>query len=101
VEVVGSNPIRIAKAGGFFKVFVTRAIKPSAPPFSFLSMSDPYDKIKEINRKAKMFIYLITLTNGSVVRIETAGDPTEHPTFFGRVVDVETLGQSGKHLASV
>ena len=59
-----------------------------------LSMSDPYDKIKEINRKAKMFIYLITLTNGHVVRVESAGDPTEHPTFFGRVVDVETLGQS-------
>lgn len=98
---MGSNPIRIAKSWGFFRVFVTRAAKQSAPPFSFLSMSDPYDKIKEINRKAKMFIYLITLTNGSVVRIETAGDPTEHPTFFGRVVDVETLGQSGKHLASV
>jgi hypothetical protein len=66
-----------------------------------LPMSDPYDKIKEIDRKDKMFIYLITLTNGSVVRIESAGDPTDHPTFFGRVVDVETLGQSGKHLASV
>lgn len=48
-----------------------------------------------------MFIYLITLTNGHVVRVESAGDPTEHPTFFGRVANVETVGQSGKHLASV
>jgi hypothetical protein len=98
---VGSNPIRIAKSWGFFRVFVTRAAKQSAPPFLFLSMSDPHDKIKEINRKDKMFIYLITLTNGHVVRVESEGDPTEHPTFFGRVLSVETLGESGKHLASV
>jgi hypothetical protein len=61
-------------------------------------MSDPHDKIKEINRKAKMFIYLITLTNGSVVRVESEGDPTEHPTFFGRVESVETLGKAGLYL---
>jgi hypothetical protein len=48
-----------------------------------------------------MFIYLVTLTNGSTVRVETAGDPTEHPTFFGRVANVETIGELGKHLASV
>ena len=61
-------------------------------------MSDPHDKIKEINRKAKMFIYLITLTNGHVVRVESAGDPTDHPSFFGRVQSVETLGMAGLYL---
>ena len=45
-----------------------------------------------------MFIYLVTLTNGSTVRVETAGDPTEHPTFWGRVESVETLGMAGLHL---
>ena len=48
-----------------------------------------------------MFIYLVTLTNGSTVRVETEGDPTVHPAFFGRVANVETIGESGKHLASV
>jgi hypothetical protein len=48
-----------------------------------------------------MFIYLVTLTNGSTVRVETAGDPTIHPAFFERVANVETIGESGKHLASV
>jgi len=61
-------------------------------------MSDPHDKIKEINRKDKMFIYLITLTNGHVVRVESAGDPTDHPSFFGRVQSVETLGMAGLYL---
>jgi hypothetical protein len=45
-----------------------------------------------------MFVYLVTLTSGQVVRVETAGDPTDHPTFFGRVLSVETLGESGKLL---
>ena len=48
-----------------------------------------------------MFIYLVTLTNGSTVRVETAGDPTEHPAFFGRVANVETIGESGKLLSLV
>ena len=48
-----------------------------------------------------MFIYLVTLTNGQTVRVETAGDPTEHPAFFGRVLSVETLGESGKHRSLV
>jgi hypothetical protein len=45
-----------------------------------------------------MFVYLIHLTNGQSVRVETAGDPTDHPTFFGRVESVETLGMAGLHL---
>ena len=48
-----------------------------------------------------MFIYLVTLTNGQTVRVETAGDPTEHPAFFGRVLDVQTIGEAGKHLSLV
>ena len=47
----------------------------------------------------KTFIYMITLSDESQVRVETAGDPTDHPTFFNRVVDVQTIGESGKHLA--
>ena len=45
-----------------------------------------------------MFIYLVTLTDGRTVRVETAGDPTDHPAFYGRVLSVETLGESGKLL---
>jgi hypothetical protein len=45
-----------------------------------------------------MFVYLITLTDGRTVRVESAGDPTNHPTFFGRVASVETLGEAGLHL---
>ena len=52
-------------------------------------------------KKKKMFIYLITLTSGQIVRVESAGDPTDHPTFFGRVLSVETLGESGKLLSLV
>ncbi len=48
-----------------------------------------------------MFVYLVTLTSGQTVRVETAGDPTEHPTFFGRVLDVQTIGEYGKHLSLV
>jgi hypothetical protein len=48
-----------------------------------------------------MFTYLITLTNGHTMRVETAGDPTSHPSFFGRVANVETLGQSDKLLSLV
>jgi hypothetical protein len=49
-------------------------------------------------KKKKMFIYLITLTNGQIVRVESAGDPTDHPSFFGRVESVETLGMAGLYL---
>lgn len=45
-----------------------------------------------------MFVYLVTLTSGQTVRVETAGDPTDHPAFFGRVADVETLGKAGLYL---
>jgi hypothetical protein len=48
-----------------------------------------------------MFVYLVTLNSGQTVRVETAGDPTDHPTFFGRVLSVETLGESGKLLTLV
>ena len=46
------------------------------------------------------FVYLVHLTDGKSVRIETAGDPTTHPTLFGRVRDVETLGEAGLRLVS-
>ena len=48
-----------------------------------------------------MFIYLVHLTNGKSVRVETAGDPTDHPAFYNRVASVETLGESGKLLSLV
>ncbi len=47
-----------------------------------------------------MFVYLVHLTNGKAVRVETAGDPTNHPAFFDRVVSVETLGEAGLRLVS-
>ena len=65
-------------------------------------MSDPPDRLKSRKEtkksRNKMFVYLITLTSGQIVRVETAGDPTDHPTFFGRVESVETLGMAGLHL---
>ena len=45
-----------------------------------------------------VFVYMVHLTNGKSVRVETAGDPTDHPAFFDRVVSVETLGEAGLHL---
>ena len=45
-----------------------------------------------------MFVYEITTTDGYVARITTAGDPTDHPAFFGRVLNVETLGEAGIRL---
>ena len=45
-----------------------------------------------------MFVYLVHLNSGKSVRIETAGDPTDHPAFFGRVASVETLGMAGLRL---
>ena len=46
------------------------------------------------------FVYLVHLTDGRSVRVETAGDPTNHPAFFSRVVSVETLGKAGLALVS-
>ena len=45
-----------------------------------------------------MFAYIITTTDGYVARVEYAGDPTDHPAFYGRVANVETLGEVGLHL---
>lgn len=45
-------------------------------------------------------VYMITTTDGFRTRVSVREDidPTEHPTFFGRVLDVETLGMEGVHL---
>jgi hypothetical protein len=48
-----------------------------------------------------MFVYLVTTTDGFVSRVVTDGDPTEHPAFWGRVANVETLGMEGELLHSV
>lgn len=45
-----------------------------------------------------MFVYQITTTDGFVARVTCEGDPTEHPSFYGRVLDVETLGEAGLSL---
>ena len=45
-----------------------------------------------------MFVYLVTTTDGYVSRVVTDGDPTDHPTFWGRVESVETLGEAGLNL---
>mgnify|MGYP003334800236 CR=1 len=47
------------------------------------------------------FVYLVTLTNGNSVRVVTAGDPTDHPAFYGRVADVQTVGEDGRLLSLV
>ena len=46
------------------------------------------------------FVYLVHLTDGRAIRVQTAGDPTVHPAFTGRVLDVETLGEAGLRLVS-
>lgn len=46
------------------------------------------------------FVYLVHTTDGHSVRVVTSGDPTQHPAFFGRVLDVETLGTEGLRLVS-
>ena len=48
-----------------------------------------------------MFIYLITTTDGFTTRVVTDGDPTDHPAFWGRVANVETLGEQGNLLSLV
>jgi hypothetical protein len=45
-----------------------------------------------------MFVYQVTTTDGYTARITTAGDPTEHPAFYGRVLNVETIGKAGLEL---
>ncbi len=40
-----------------------------------------------------MFEYLVKTTDGYSTRVITNGDPTRHPTFAGRVLDVETIRQ--------
>lgn len=45
-----------------------------------------------------MFVYLVTLNDGRTVRIESDGDPTDHPSLWGRVYSVETLGKAGLYL---
>ena len=47
-----------------------------------------------------MFVYIVTTTDGFSTRVVTDGDPTDHPAFWGRVANVETLGEEG-HLLSV
>lgn len=48
-----------------------------------------------------MFVYIVHLKGGKSVRVETAGDPTSHPSFYDRVVSVETLGESNNLLSLV
>jgi hypothetical protein len=48
-----------------------------------------------------MFVYLVNLTNGKSIRVVTDGDPTDHPSFFNRVVSVETIGEHGRLLSLV
>lgn len=48
-----------------------------------------------------MFVYLVTTTDGFIARVTTDGDPTDHPAFYGRVADVETLGEEGNLLSLV
>jgi hypothetical protein len=55
----------------------------------------------QLMKGIELFIYLVTLTDGRTVRVETEGDPTDHPTFFGRVANVQTIGEAGKHLSLV
>ena len=45
-------------------------------------------------------VYNITTTDGFVARVSVPMDvdPTDHPTFYGRVLDVETLGLEGVSL---
>lgn len=44
-----------------------------------------------------MFTYLVITTDGYSARITTDGDPTDHPTFSGRVLTVITMGEADLH----
>ena len=49
------------------------------------------------------FVYIITTTDGFRTRVSVPADvdPTDHPAFWGRVADVETLGVDGELLSLV
>ena len=47
-----------------------------------------------------MFVYLVTTTDGYEARITTAGDPTDHPAFYGRILSVTTVGPAGLRVVS-
>lgn len=61
------------------------------------AMSHPSASI-DISKGNEMFAYLVTTTDGYSVRIETEGDPTDHPALWGRVANVQTLGLAGLSL---
>jgi hypothetical protein len=64
-------------------------------------MSDPRARLGSNERKKMTnFVYIITTTDGRYVRVTAPEgvDPTDHPTFYGRVLDVETLGEAGLSL---
>ena len=48
-----------------------------------------------------MFTYIITTTDGYYVRVTVPADvdPTDHPAFRGRVLAVETIGETHLQLA--
>ena len=50
-----------------------------------------------------MFVYIVTTTDGFRTRVvcPEGVDPSDHPTFWGRVADVETLGVDGDLLSLV
>ena len=45
-------------------------------------------------------VYIVTTTDGFRARVSVPEhvDPSDHPTFYGRVLDVETLGLEGVSL---
>jgi hypothetical protein len=45
-----------------------------------------------------MFTYEIVTTDGFTTRVTTAGDPTDHPAFYGRILSVTTIGPAGLSL---
>jgi hypothetical protein len=60
-------------------------------------MSDPPARLG-VKKGNTVFVYQITTTDGFVARVTCEGDPTEHPAFYGRVLNVETLGEAGLSL---
>ena len=60
-------------------------------------MSDPHARLLP-KKGNEMFVYQITTTDGYVARVTCEGDPTEHPAFYGRVLDVVTIGEAGLNL---
>jgi hypothetical protein len=66
------------------------------PQYFDLQCQTPIIPLGQVER-LQMFVYQITTTDGFVARVTTDGDPTEHPAFYGRVLDVETIGEAGLH----